>query len=94
VSLRHAAALAAVGWYLMVPPMDMATHKMNPDAPLREWHVFDSYDRAAQCRAGRVELLSWWTEHKWSDEGARDATIGALRYSLCIATDDPRLKEK
>jgi hypothetical protein len=92
MNLRHAAALALVGWYLMVPPMDVTTHKMNPDAPLHEWNTFDSYDHAAQCRSGRAEILAWWTDHKSSDERARTATLEALKYSQCIATEDPRLK--
>jgi hypothetical protein len=31
-------------------------------------------------------------DHKSSDEAASAATLEALKYSQCIATDDPRLK--
>lgn len=64
----HAAPRALVGQHLMTPPMDMTTHKMNPSAVLHDWNTFDSYDHAKQCRSGREELLTWWTDHKSGDE--------------------------
>ena len=40
---RHAAALALVGWYLMVPPPD------NLTAPISAWEVAASYDTGKHC---------------------------------------------
>ena len=50
---RPAAALALVGWYLMAPPMDQRTHKINLDAPLSEYMVWKSFDTARDCEADR-----------------------------------------
>jgi len=33
MNLRHAGALALVGWYVMTPPYDGLT--LNPDAPFK-----------------------------------------------------------
>ena len=52
---RHAAALALVGWYLMAPPMDQNTHKINLDAALNEYMVWKSYDSAQTCEADRAK---------------------------------------
>ncbi len=57
VKLRHAAALAAVGWYLMTPPPqpDPATGLPNGGADVhasfRWWDNEGSFDSAKECRA-------------------------------------------
>lgn len=61
---RHAAALALVSWYLMVPPLSKppAALATNIDAinaynrvpqrvPLSQWSLFESFDSADECRA-------------------------------------------
>ena len=90
---RHAAALALVGWYLMVPPME-GDHT-NPSAPFSRWRMTaGSFDAASECR-------------KALDDSTRDA-IKALKDphilpftreaslqfldAACVASDDPRLK--
>jgi hypothetical protein len=40
---RHAAALALVGWYLMVPPM-YQHHEIDDKAPLSQWRIIQSFD--------------------------------------------------
>ena len=54
--IRHAAALALMGWYLISPPL--TKDPINPvtgtgwpatDAPLSKWTILDSYDSAADC---------------------------------------------
>ena len=44
---RHAAALALVGWYLMMPLKD------HPEAPIKYWSQIGSYDSAKECEAER-----------------------------------------
>ena len=53
---RHAAALALVGWYLMLPPPalnHLGDQRFLPDAeagaPLWRWTIVGSYDTAAAC---------------------------------------------
>jgi hypothetical protein len=56
MNLRHAAALALVGWYLMLP-------LVNGDAspatqlPLSEWTQEGSFDRAEDCKRALAERL-------------------------------------
>src|SRR5216683_7713449 len=43
---RHAAALALVGWYVMVPPPVIhSSVPVNLGAPLSEWGIFSAHDR-------------------------------------------------
>jgi hypothetical protein len=87
---RHAAALALVGWYVMVPPLG----KLHD--PLSAWLMVKVFDSADECQSYRDKLvivagnkhLPVW--HKTEGNGVEyfDGT-GAQ----CIATNDPRLKE-
>src|SRR5271169_4331710 len=43
----HAAALALVAWYLMVPP------NKKDDAPLSEWTISRSYPSADACQSAQ-----------------------------------------
>jgi hypothetical protein len=66
IKLRHAAAFALAGWYLMVPPVNhpwtrdiwhwfdarvAITDKCNPDAPLSEWKQDGEFERVSECQA-------------------------------------------
>jgi hypothetical protein len=47
MNIRHAAALALVGWYLMLPPLrDKAVHT---EAPLAQWQNYGNFDTAVEC---------------------------------------------
>jgi hypothetical protein len=93
VNIRHAAALALAGWYLMVPP-DLADL-----APISAWRHFGSYDSARKCDSARSQLgidavkdenasgcKTEQSEHCFLDFAKENAR--------CVATDDPRLKPK
>jgi hypothetical protein len=94
---RHAAALALVVWYLMVPKADL-------HAPLSQWSKVDSYDTRDLCESAKAFSIQM-IDHPASlgpDIPARVHQIGPARMaeivqqvnaSRCIATDDPRLKE-
>ena len=58
--LRHAAALALVGWYLMVPPFrsgwfSSSATELDTKAPLSRWRVIGSFDEVASCYYMRKE---------------------------------------
>ena len=93
MSFRHAAMLAMVGWYLMLPPMGSVESRRNPSTgfyvaystqPLSTWEIEGSYDSAAECRSA-VEQ---------ADQLARQDCPDCSAVAACIATDDPRLKSK
>jgi len=99
-TLRHAGALALVGWYLMIPP------STDKQAALRQWELVASYDSASACEDGlrdsKVQARAdydhpspvpktwahstkdWSAYNRWVDE--------RWLAAQCIATDDPRLK--
>jgi hypothetical protein len=86
---RHAAALAIVGWYLMAPP------PQDLHAPISKWVMKGSYDTADACFAdraligGNADLRA--IQRRKAGLTAPDDPDSA---ALCIASDDPRLKEK
>jgi len=87
VNLRHAAALALVGWYLMIPPTNpRAVDGVNDDAPVTQWKLFDSYDSAMECKTAAERLVASGNYTGLVEE--------QFKRARCIATDDPRLKEK
>jgi hypothetical protein len=102
MKLRHAAALALVGWYLMVPP------STDEGAPLGHWKVAASYDSASACEEalhkGKDEAQADYQHPSAPPSGWKHSTKDWLDFSRwtaqrflaaqCIATDDPRLKEK
>jgi hypothetical protein len=77
----HAAALAVVGWYLMVPLRDNG--KIRVDVPISGWAHLDSFESAAECRKAGYE-------HQAEQKAKGTPNPGDWE---CIATDDPRLKE-
>ena len=82
---RHAAALALVGWYLMMPPSktpkpDVLTllapiFIADTAAPLSRWTKVDTFPTQLRCEARRAADLRAPVEQ-------------------CVPDDDPRLKGK
>lgn len=79
---RHAAALALVGWYLMLP---LAADRY---APISEWAHVDSFDTATECRKAAYQNIE-----RVKKKGDHAQIDRAMAFE-CISTDDPRLKEK
>jgi hypothetical protein len=70
VTLRHAAALALVGWYLMIPPIESVNRwtdddlgvkigedffKVQTDFPIHTWSILSSFDSATACQSGILQ---------------------------------------
>jgi hypothetical protein len=93
MKLHRAAALALLGWYLMVPPIELSPNGeriFNFYAPLSQWYRWDFYDSAREC---------WDVDHDLfvrSQSILRidpfDDAANAYLEAQCIATDDPRLE--
>jgi len=56
VKPRHAAALALVGWYLMVPPVDRQ-RRLLTDKPFTIWDRLETFDSAHACKEWLASLL-------------------------------------
>jgi hypothetical protein len=96
MNLRHATALALVGWYLMCPPPDDSTFPsfaLDVDAPVSKWWRAKSFDTAADCQEDlRRENREHAAEAVDHPTNLRERTALALKLGECISTDDPRLK--
>ena len=102
----YAAALALVGWYLLLPPVE-SNGRVDVKAPLDEWAKIGLYDSAQGCRHELyLSRTPRRTEEEWrsSVEAARKSgdaptlerieTRRRLSESVCVEDDDPRLKSK
>ncbi len=82
MSFTHIAALALVGWYLLLPP---TTPPNGPslNAPLSQWawKWFGTQDECKTELANRIAAIGV----RFTEE---------VKLGRCISTDDPRLKEK
>jgi hypothetical protein len=100
---RDAAALALVGWYLMVPlpptkdnlmvPPTKDANQIDPSVPLPKWVVLRAFDTAAACNDAQ-DQLRYQVSRLNLQIPVASAASEAAEFSQCIASDDPRLKEK
>ncbi len=72
---RHAAALALVGWYLMLPPI---TGVIDPDSPRHHypgWTMIAEFKSEDDCNIAQSKLLAQAIRHSLDypvDQAARD----------------------
>jgi hypothetical protein len=94
MNLRHAAALALVGWYLMQSPgsYDSTGRWGNWKAPISKWYTLGSFDTAKACMAEMDRYDKAELAVRKAHPERKDPP-GVEEWG-CIATDDPRLKEK
>lgn len=85
---RHIAALALVVWYLLVAPPQAFKDFKYHEVPLREWTHKATFDTDVECN----HEISKGCHH--FQNGEENGFEGPLCYAQCVATDDPRLKEK
>ena len=97
---RHAAALALVGWYLMLPPpvsRDVGNEHGPFDlgAPLNTWMLYASTGSARDCNNLIQENIENIRKHNGpAPKGYVRLPVEIFEVAECIASDDPRLKEK
>jgi hypothetical protein len=101
---RHAAALALVGWYLIVPPNSKVPHSVDSTAPISRWRIITDFESADSCNQALTELKNKNGDPAKLDRTGRlrrfqrvqpaDPELGRARvdHAACIASDDPRLK--
>ena len=82
---RHVAALALVGWYLLIPLEGPTTM-----CPSGYWSHYDSYDTAKECSQAQLDLVK---RIENSPSNFPKVPLDMVKASECIETDDPRLKD-
>jgi hypothetical protein len=50
---HHAAALALVGWYLMLPPVT-SDGRIQKDASLSRWYIISNFETKEECEKARL----------------------------------------
>ena len=101
---RHLAALAFVGWYLMMPPdSSKIPHDVDPEVPLSHWIFVAGYDTEDHCEKTLGDLQNNFEDPITLDKTGKlkrldkhDAALGKARAvnAACVASDDWRLKGK
>lgn len=98
MKLRHAAALALVGWYLMLPPLPIGQTEPDARAPLGDWYILEPFDAASVCQSELVQIADTKSDRRKKllvdqvNDKQRRYLASAFPKAQCIATDDPRLK--
>lgn len=77
MTLRHAAVLALVVWYLLMPPL-RHDGTVSSFAPLTNWKKLGTYETFDECEKAL--------------EGLRGGP-SQKEAATCVASDNPRLKE-
>src|SRR5258708_38955133 len=97
---RHAAALALVGWYLMVPPgvyYEPTSPRLLIPPPFdKTWRVKATFNSANDCEVAREKHETDFALAVKSADLKRHEADPNLSSpiddgALCIASDDPRL---
>jgi hypothetical protein len=91
MTLRPAAAVALVGWYLMVPPVVSGGGTIYADrsVPLSKWKIHSAYDSAQHCEMAKAQEIK---AAKQKQGEAESYALESSYYSECIEADDPRLQ--
>jgi len=99
MKLRHAAALALVGWSLMAPPTypgPNGSFDTKTTIPLRLWQNIGRYDHVADCEDERrafLDLKKTESASTFAKENSQvKLSIVSSWSAVCVADDDPRLK--
>jgi len=108
MNLRHAAALALAGWYLMTPPIESCLGAFSGGSckktPLSKWQIGATRDSLADCEESKAvwiekgRMYLGRSDARSRTRGLRmapdEASYLADTEATCVASDDPRLKEK
>jgi len=99
---RHLAALALVGWYLMMPPDSAKVpHDVDTGVPLAHWIVVTTYDTEENCEGALTGIQNSQTDPITLDKTGKlkrldrhDDALGKARAlnAACVESDDIRLK--
>jgi len=103
----HAVALALVGWFLLIPPVfsAMGGHPRafnDLNASLNRWDIRASFESETSCLKEKQRIrneaplrLRFAHEHPDQDRNGNIVAVAeAWQRSECVASDDPRLREK
>jgi hypothetical protein len=92
---NHVVALALVAWYLMVPPLVEAPYKIDTEAPLTTWKVYQTFNTAEECKKSLSSAQFKYKHTATAPIGTikRGTRAFALQmvFAQCVKSDDPSL---
>jgi hypothetical protein len=92
---NHITGLVLMGWYLMVPPLVNTPYKIDTEAPLTSWKVYQTFDTADQCKESLSAAKSKYNPTATAPIGTikRGSRAFALQmvFGQCVSSDDPGL---
>ena len=106
MNCRHAAALALIGWYLIVPPDSTVPHSVDAAAPISRWSRVATFESADDCKRTLMQLQGQSRDltqidktgklRRFKKRQAADPELARSRvdHATCVATGNPRLKKK
>ena len=89
VNLRHAAALALVGWYLMAPPSigaDSTTYAADAHAPFTLWTLIATFSSEQECLQAKKEMQPSATNRVGP---LSSPFVSSLPLYRCVPSDNP-----
>ena len=87
MKLRHTAAVALTGWFMITPP-PLSTGHYDTSAPLSKWKIEGGAATREECEQTRTLLSGHATKQ------GRASDIEAVKDARCVAQDDPALQGK
>ena len=88
MNFRHAAVLALVGWYLLMPPTSKDFPMGNVDAPLTQWNKRPTTYRDKEECEHVIDRHRRLTNAK-----NKQVAVRYYKQAQCVSSDDPRLKK-
>jgi hypothetical protein len=95
MKVNHIVMPALIAWYLMVPPLVNAPYKIDTEAPLTSWKVYQTFNTAEECNNSLSSAQSRYKHTATAPIGTikRGTRAFALQmvFAHCVKSDDPGL---
>ncbi len=92
MKLRHTAALALMGWYLMVPPFIGSTGIADQE-PISAWQRFGPYKSESDCTKSKSKWQDFLKAPYADNDTSQEQALMAFQKALCVSENDPRLEK-
>ena len=92
---NHIVGLALVAWYLMVPPLVDAPYKVDTEAPMTSWKVYQTFNTGEECKKSLSSAQANYKHTATAPIGTikRGTRAFALQmvFAQCVKSTDPGL---
>jgi hypothetical protein len=92
MSLRHAAALALVGWYLIVPPFHVEGERpvIDSNVPTSNWTILNWFGTFFDCEKERERFpeLAIFEALTFPSTAEANLVLARVPYAQCVSTKD------